>query len=150
DHGIEPAELRLARGKDPEGLVRLRATQVGSDVELVVADDGGGIDVDALREREGNPSLSDEDAIELIFHPGVSTASQVTDLSGRGVGLDVVRDALTSVRGRIEVKTELGTGTEFHIRVPMTLAALHSLLVSSGGGRFALPLQSVVTVLHPE
>ncbi len=150
DHGIESPEVRVERGKPAEGSVRLTATQMGSDVALVVSDDGGGIDLDRLRAREGDSSLSDEQAIELMFRPGVSTADSVTDLSGRGVGLDVVRDALAAVRGRIEVKTALGAGTEFHIRVPMTLAALHSLLVAAGGGRFALPLQSVVTVLHPD
>lgn len=150
DHGLESPEQRLERGKNAEGLVRLTATQVGSDVELVVSDDGGGIDLDRLRAKAGDPALSDEEAIEMIFRPGMSTAEQVTDLSGRGVGLDVVRDALAAVRGRIDVDTQLGAGTEFRIRVPMTLAALHSLLVSAGGGRFALPLQSVVTVLHPD
>ncbi|MEA2496559.1 MAG: two-component system, chemotaxis family, sensor kinase CheA, partial [Thermoleophilaceae bacterium] len=150
DHGIEAPELRVERGKGGEGMVRLTASQVGSDVALVVSDDGGGIDLDKLRAKEGNPELTDEEAIELIFRPGTSTADEITDLSGRGVGLDVVRDALAAVRGRIEVKTALGAGTEFHIRVPMTLAALHSLLVGAGDGRFALPLQSVVTVLHPD
>lgn len=150
DHGLEPPELRVARGKPPEGLVRLSANQVGSDVELVVADDGGGIDLDALRAAVGRPGLSDEDALNLIFTAGVSTAAEVTGLSGRGVGLDVVKSALAAVRGRIEVRTALGMGTEFVIRVPMTLAALHSLLVSAGEGSFAIPLQSVVTVLHPD
>jgi two-component system chemotaxis sensor kinase CheA len=147
DHGLEQPEVRAEAGKPAEGIVRLTATQAGSEVALVISDDGGGIDLDRLRAKAGNPGLADHEAIDLIFQPGVSTAEAVTDLSGRGVGLDVVRDALGGIRGRIDVRTNPGHGTEFHIRVPMTLAAIHSLLLSAAGGRFAIPLQSVVTVL---
>lgn len=147
DHGLEPPEVRVQAGKPAEGTVSLSASQVGSEVELVVADDGGGIDLGRLRAKAGRGDMSDAEAIEMLFQPGVSTADEVTDLSGRGVGLDVVRDSLDSVSGHIDVRTEPGRGTSFVIRVPMTLAALHSLLVTAGGSRYALPLQSVVTVL---
>lgn len=154
DHGIEGPDEREAAGKPRQATIRLHAMQLGSEVTIAVTDDGRGIDVDRVRAqaaRQGVESgdLTDEDAMQLVFRSGLSTSPFVTDISGRGVGLDVVRTSVESVRGRIEVRTERGSGTEFRIVVPITLAVLPCLLVEAGNQRFALPLHSVVLV-QPE
>ena len=138
DHGIESPAARVAAGKPEQAVVRLHAMQLGSEVIVTVSDDGKGIDVDRVRSeaaRQGTDAgaLSDEEALYLIFRSGLSTASFVSDISGRGVGLDVVRANVEAVRGRIEIRTELGAGSEFRIIVPITLAVLPCLLVMAGG-----------------
>lgn len=148
DHGIEPPEEREAAGKPRQATVRLHAMQLGSEVILAVSDDGGGIDVDRVREqaaRRGDDvaEVSDEDALYLIFRSGLSTAGFISDVSGRGVGLDVVRTSVDAARGRIEVLSTPGRGTEFRIVVPITLAVLPCLLLEAGGHRYAVPMHSV-------
>jgi two-component system chemotaxis sensor kinase CheA len=152
DHGIEPPEERRARGKPVEGTVRLHAMQLGSEVIIAVSDDGRGIDLGRVREMAGrtDPSaleMDDEAALYLIFRSGLSTATRVTGVSGRGVGLDAVRASLNAVRGRIEVHSDPGIGTEFRIAVPITMATLRCLVVAAGGQRYAIPLHSVRAVL---
>jgi two-component system chemotaxis sensor kinase CheA len=155
DHGIEKPAERLAAGKPAEATVRLTARQRGSEIVLTVADDGHGIDVarvKAAAERSGMDvsGLSDRDVENLIFTAHVSTATEVTEISGRGVGLDVVRANIERLRGRAEVSSRPGQGTEFTVTVPITLAIVECLLVESGGQRFALPIASVLSLLPRE
>ena len=155
DHGIEPADERIAAGKPAQATVRFHAMQLGSEVILTVTDDGRGIDVAKVREaaaRSGDDtsSLSDEEMAYLVFRSGVSTAAFVSDISGRGVGLDVVRSNVEAARGRVEIRTEAGVGTEFRIIVPITLAVLPCLLVEAGGQRHAIPMHSIVLAQSTE
>jgi two-component system chemotaxis sensor kinase CheA len=150
DHGIEPPEARLAAGKPAQGTVRVHAMQLGSEVVVTVADDGRGIDLERVRERAGANGdslvgVGDEEALYAIFRSGLSTAATISDVSGRGVGLDVVRTSLAAVRGRVEVHSEPGAGSEFRLNVPITLAVLPCLLVGMAGRRFAIPMHSVVS-----
>lgn len=151
DHGIESPNERRTAGKKTEGSLILHAMQLGSEVVITVTDDGRGIDIEKVRRAAGRfgdaNALSDDDAHQLIFRSGVSTARFVTDISGRGVGLDVVRAKLDAVRGRIEVTSQMGVGCEFRIAVPITLAVLSSLLVRAGDQRYAIPMHSVRNVL---
>jgi len=154
DHGIETESERVAAGKDPEGVVLLHAMQLGSEVVIAISDDGRGVNVERVREEarlrgDDVSELSDEEMLYLVFRSGLSTAKFVTDVSGRGVGLDVVRANLDAVRGRVEVQSEPGRGSEFRIAVPITLAMLPCMLVMCGGQRYALPMHSVVTALPP-
>jgi two-component system chemotaxis sensor kinase CheA len=155
DHGIETPNERRLRGKPIEGLIRLHAMQLGSEVVIAVSDDGRGIDVDRVREAAGRTDSSamemdDEAALYLIFRSGLSTATKITGVSGRGVGLDAVRASLNAVRGRIEVRSDPGVGTEFRIAVPITMATLRCLVVGAGGQAYAIPLHSVRAVLPPQ
>jgi two-component system chemotaxis sensor kinase CheA len=155
DHGIESPAARVEAGKPAEGSLRLHAMQIGSEVVIAVTDDGRGIDVQAVRARAARGGLdvagmSDQRALELVFRSGVSTAQSVSEVSGRGVGLDVVREGVEMVRGRIEVSSEPGIGTEFRISVPITLTILPCLMVFCGHHRFAIPMHSVVAVLPPD
>ena len=150
DHGIEPPEARLAAGKPRYGTVRVHATQLGSEVVVTVADDGRGIDLARVRQRAGEAGdaldgMGDDEAIYAIFRSGLSTAAAVSEVSGRGVGLDVVRASLASVRGRVEVHSEPGSGSEFRLSVPITLAVLPCLLVEAAGRRLGIPMHSVVS-----
>ena len=150
DHGIELPEARLAAGKPRYGTVRVHAAQLGSEVVVTVADDGRGIDLERVRRRAGETGdgldgVGDDEAIYAIFRSGLSTADGVSEVSGRGVGLDVVRASLVSVRGRVEVHSEPGTGSEFRLSVPITLAVLPCLLVEAAGRRFGVPMHSVVS-----
>ena len=150
DHGIEPPEARLAAGKPRYGTVRVHATQLGSEVVVTVADDGRGIDLARVRQRAGEAGdaldgVGDDEAIYAIFRSGLSTAAAVSEVSGRGVGLDVVRASLASVRGRVEVHSEPGSGSEFRLSVPITLAVLPCLLVEAAGRRLGIPMHSVVS-----
>jgi two-component system chemotaxis sensor kinase CheA len=129
--------------------------QIGSEVVIAVNDDGRGIDLGRLREAAGQSDstameMDDESALYLIFRSGLSTAARVTDVSGRGVGLDAVRASLNAVRGRIEVRSDAGLGTEFRIAVPITMATLRCLVVVSAGRRYGIPLHSVRAVLPPQ
>jgi two-component system chemotaxis sensor kinase CheA len=155
DHGIEPPEERRALGKPLEGTVRLHAMQLGSEVVIAVSDDGRGIDVTRVRAAASRSDsaameMDDESALYLIFRSGLSTATRVTGVSGRGVGLDAVRASLNAVRGRIEVRSDPGIGTEFRIAVPITMATLRCLVVNSAGQAYAIPLHSVRAVLRTE
>jgi two-component system chemotaxis sensor kinase CheA len=159
DHGIEPSGERIAAGKPPVGAIGLRARHQGGSVVLEVSDDGYGLNRDRIlakaRERgiavEGdNPS--DERIFSLIFEPGFSTAKNVTDISGRGVGMDVVKKSVESLNGAIAVVSEPGRGVTFRIQLPLTLAILDGLLLRVGTQRFVLPLVSIMesVALRPE
>jgi two-component system chemotaxis sensor kinase CheA len=150
DHGIEPPGERARLGKPHHGTVRVHAMQLGSEVVVTVADDGRGIDLDRVRRRarEAGGSLDgvgDDEAIYAIFRSGLSTAPEVSEVSGRGVGLDVVRASLAAVRGRVEVRSEPEAGSEFRLSVPITLAVLPCLLVEAAGRRYGIPMHSVVS-----
>ncbi|KAF1688375.1 chemotaxis protein CheA [Pseudoxanthomonas taiwanensis] len=157
DHGIEPPEIREAAGKPRVGKLRLAAQQEGDYVAIEVYDDGAGIDPERLRAKAREKGLLDPDAaarlgpeecLNLIFLPGFSTKAQVTDISGRGVGMDVVQSRIRELGGQIQIQSELGRGTRFLIRVPLTLAILPTLLVQAGEAVYALPLARVQEVLH--
>ncbi|MCW3044146.1 MAG: response regulator receiver [Actinobacteria bacterium] len=149
DHGVEIPEERVVAGKPPQGHILLHAMQLGSEVVIAVTDDGRGIDVSRVRsqaERQGieTAGLSDEEALQLVFRSGLSTAHFVSDVSGRGVGLDVVEASVGAARGRIEVRSVAGKGTEFRLIVPISLAVLPCLVVAAGDQHFALPMHSVI------
>ncbi|HEY2175494.1 MAG TPA: response regulator [Mycobacteriales bacterium] len=149
DHGIESPDGREAAGKPRQATLRLHAMQLGSEVIIAVADDGRGIDVDDVsrQARENGvdtDGLTDDELLELTFAPGLSTAKFVTDVSGRGVGLDAVRASVEAAHGRVEVRSTPGEGTEFRIVVPITVAVLRCLLVEAGGQNFALPFHRVL------
>jgi two-component system chemotaxis sensor kinase CheA len=149
DHGVDTADERAATGKPPQATVRLHAMQLGSEVTIVVSDDGRGIDVDRVRQKAARldiatDAMSDADALQLIFQSGLSTTSFVSDLSGRGVGLDVVQASVQAARGRVEVRSEPGAGSEFRVIVPVTLAVRRCLIVEVSGQRFAVPMHQVV------
>ena len=150
DHGIEPAGERAATGKPPVGKVTLLAYQQGNSVVLDVSDDGRGIDPEHIREvalRQG--LIAEKDVIdqprayELLFTPGFSTASAVSEISGRGVGLDVVKRNLQELKGTIDIISTVGEGTTFRVMLPITLAIIQALVVRAGGEQFAIPLTSV-------
>ncbi|MEE7559258.1 chemotaxis protein CheA, partial [Xanthomonas sp. Kuri4-2] len=157
DHGVESPALREATGKPRSGHVRLSAQQEGDYVSIEVQDDGAGIDPERLREKarekglidiEAAARLSTDECLHLIFLPGFSTKAEVTDISGRGVGMDVVQSRIRELSGTIQIQSELGRGSRFLIRVPLTLAILPTLLVQAGDSVYALPLARVVEVLH--
>jgi two-component system chemotaxis sensor kinase CheA len=157
DHGVEKPELREAQGKPRMGRVRLSAQQEGDYVSIEVQDDGAGIDPERLRAKarekglidpEAAARLSSEECLHLVFLPGFSTKQQVTDISGRGVGMDVVQSRIRELSGQIQIQSELGRGSRFLIRVPLTLAILPTLLVQAGEDVYALPLARVMEVLH--
>jgi two-component system chemotaxis sensor kinase CheA len=155
DHGVEAPDERRRIGKPAEGTVRLHAMQLGSEVVIAVSDDGRGIDITRVRETAGRTDhsaieMDDEAALYLIFRSGLTTAAKVTGVSGRGVGLDAVRASLNAVRGRIEVRSDPGIGTEFRIAVPITMTTLRCLVIKAGGQAFAIPLHSVRAVLPPQ
>ncbi|MBW3670461.1 MAG: Hpt domain-containing protein [Acidobacteria bacterium] len=142
DHGIESPEERRKKGKPDAGRVVIEASLEGSGVTIEISDDGRGIDLAVLRRKaeERNLALSDdEDLTELIFHPGLSTAPSVTAVSGRGIGLDVVRSRVESLHGTIGVNTESGKGTRFRMTLPLTLTTIRALLVRAGGETLAIP-----------
>jgi two-component system, chemotaxis family, sensor kinase CheA len=157
DHGIEPPDQRVGAGKPRRGTVRLHAMQLGSEVVVAIGDDGRGIDVDAVRAAvrrhpadaggADGGTVDDAEALYGIFTPGVSTAARVTDVSGRGVGLDIVRAGLQSIRGRVEVHNQPGRGCEFRISVPITLAVVPCLVVRSAGQRYAIPAHAVTAAV---
>jgi len=154
DHGIESPELRIARGKTPTGTILLSAAQESSHVVVTIMDDGGGIDAGRVQRKavergllKGDENLSDREAVQLIFAQGFSTSEAVTDLSGRGVGLDVVLKSIERLSGLIEVETVPGVGTKFIIQLPLTLAIISALLVEVDGRSYALPISSVVESL---
>lgn len=154
DHGLETPEERVAGGKDPAGVVRLAARRRGSEVVVAVSDDGRGIDLDGVRAQaqargRDTSGLTDAEVGGLVFSSGLSTAGSITELSGRGVGLDIVVAALRPLRGRVEVWSEPGRGTEFRVAVPLTLAVLPCLVVHAGGQSQAIPVHAVEAALPP-
>lgn len=156
DHGIEPPEDRQLRGKPEVGTVTVAVTQRGGNVHIIVADDGKGLDAAAIRRSAVEKGLilqhdaevmPDEDAYLLIFQAGLSTKREVTEVSGRGVGMDVVKAQLENLQGRINVKSVPGEGTEFHLIVPISLATIRGLIVRTGLDNYALPLHAVEKII---
>ncbi|MDR0302123.1 MAG: chemotaxis protein CheA [Treponema sp.] len=155
DHGIESAQERLAAGKPEEGMVLLKATNEGNMIVIEIGDDGKGIDVDAVKAKavergliSPNKVLTDIEAFNLIFEPGFSTAKQITSISGRGVGLDVVRRQIDELNGTVTVNSERGKGTKFIIKLPLTLAIIQGLLVRVGPEIYSIPITSVIESLR--
>ena len=161
DHGLESAEVRAQRGKPEVGSIFLDAYQDGNNVVIEVRDDGNGIDVESVKntaiERgvitpEQGDNMSEKDIINLLFHAGFSTSKKITDVSGRGVGLDVVKSKIESLSGEVEVKSKLGEGSTWIIRLPLTLAIIQALMVTVGGEKYAISLGSIQTIedIKPE
>ena len=155
DHGIESAEIRAQRGKPEAGSIWLDAYQDGNNVIIEVRDDGNGIDIEAVRAKgiergvitpEQAAAMSDKEVINLLFNAGFSTAKKVTDVSGRGVGLDVVKSKIESLSGEVDVKSQLGVGSTWTIRLPLTLAIIQALMVVVGGEKYAISLGSIQTI----
>jgi two-component system chemotaxis sensor kinase CheA len=155
DHGIEPPESRQAAGKRPTAAIQLSARHSGANVLITVADDGAGIDVEAVRARAiarglvaPDAQLTEAEIYQLIFAPGFSTAKQVTDVSGRGVGMDVVRRNIEALRGSVEITSKPGAGTSVTLRLPLTLAIIDGLLVCVGDAYFVLPLANTLECIE--
>lgn len=155
DHGLENAELRKERGKPATGSIHLDAYQDGNNVIIEVSDDGGGIDVTGVKEKaisrgvitsEQAENMSDKDIVNLLFLPSFSTAEKVTDVSGRGVGLDVVKSKIEALSGEVDVKTKFGEGSVWTIRLPLTLAIIQALMVVVGDEKYAISLGSIETI----
>ena len=156
DHGLELPEERRAASKDPTGRIRLRASHQAGQIVIEVSDDGRGLVREKLLDKarkmglvEDGAALSDGEVFNLIFHAGLSTAEQVSDVSGRGVGMDVVRKQIQKLRGRIEIESAPGRGTSFFLRLPLTLAIIDGLVVGVGGQRYIVPIFSVREMLRP-
>jgi two-component system chemotaxis sensor kinase CheA len=159
DHGIEPRAKRLATGKPEIGQVRLAARHEENQIVIDVEDDGRGINPETLKEKaiakgiigaEAAAHMGEREAVDLIFAPGFSTAEQISDISGRGVGMDIVRTNVERLNGSITVETEVGQGTRFTVRLPLTLAIIRALLVEVAGQTYAIPLVSVLEALRVE
>lgn len=155
DHGLESAEIRAERGKPEVGSIWLDAYQEGNNVVIEVRDDGNGIDVEKVKQKaveKGNltqeqaDALTEKEAIDLLFKPSFSTSDKVTDVSGRGVGLDVVKSKIEALGGDVEVKTTYGEGSTFSIRLPLTLAIIQALMVKVGEEKYAIALGSIETI----
>ena len=155
DHGLESAEVRKERGKPEVGSIFLDAYQDGNNVVIEVRDDGNGIDTQAVRAKaiekgiitpEQAENMSEKESIDLLFHAGFSTAKVVSDVSGRGVGLDVVKSKIEALSGEVEVKSKLGEGSSWIIRLPLTLAIIQALMVDIGNEKYAISLGSIQTI----
>lgn len=155
DHGLESAEVRRERGKSEVGSIFLDAYQDGNNVVIEVRDDGNGIDTEAVKRKalekgivtqEQAASMTEKEAIDLLFHAGFSTSEKVSDVSGRGVGLDVVKSKIEALSGEVEVKSKLGEGSTWIIRLPLTLAIIQALMVTIGGEKYAISLGSIQTI----
>lgn len=155
DHGLETPEVRRERGKNEVGSIFLDAYQEGNNVVIEVRDDGNGIDVEKVKRKaiekgviteEQSAAMSDKEAVDLLFSPSFSTAEKVTDVSGRGVGLDVVKSKIEALGGDVEVKTTYGQGSTFSIRLPLTLAIIQALMVKVGEEKYAISLGSIQTI----
>ena len=157
DHGIETPDARIAAGKNPEGLLKVRAIQEGSHVIIEVSDDGAGISVDRVRAKaierklisaERAAQQSEHELLQLVFLPGFSTAAIVTNVSGRGVGMDVVRTNVEKIGGKVELDSHPGRGTTLRLRIPLTLAIIPAMIVRSVGQSFALPQTALSELVH--
>ncbi len=155
DHGLESNEERIKAGKPEVGSIFLNAYQDGNNVVIEVRDDGKGVDVEKIKKKavekgtitsEQAATMTDKEAIDLLFRPSFSTAEQISDLSGRGVGLDVVKSKIEALGGDVEAKTVLGEGTTFIVRLPLTLAIIQALMVELGQEKYAIPLGSIQTI----
>jgi two-component system chemotaxis sensor kinase CheA len=159
DHGIEKPEVRLKAGKPEQGLLILRAFHEGGQVNIEIMDDGGGINVARVKQKavekglltaEAAARLSDREGYNLIFLPGLSTAEKITNVSGRGVGMDVVKTNIEKIGGSVDILSEAGQGTTLKIKIPLTLAIIPALIVTSGGERFAIPQVSLLELVRLE
>ena len=155
DQGLESAELRKERGKPETGTIFLNAYQEGNNVIIQVGDDGNGIDVEAVKAKavergvitqEQADVMTQKEAVNLLFMPSFSMAKQITDISGRGVGLDVVKSNIEALGGDVEVKTKLGEGSTFTVRLPLTLAIIQALLVKIREEQYAIALGSITSI----
>ncbi len=159
DHGIEPTEKRLAAGKSETGIIALRAQYVGNEILIIIEDDGGGLHRERilakavanglLKTASAGERLSDPEVWNFIFEPGFSTAEKVSDISGRGVGMDVVKRNIEKLQGSIKVESMAGRGTKFMLRIPLTLAIMDGMLIRVGDGRYALPILSIRESFRP-
>jgi two-component system chemotaxis sensor kinase CheA len=156
DHGLEPPDERRRAGKPEEGTIRLSAYHEGGSIVIELADDGRGLDCDAILAKaraqglvSPNDTLSESDIHRLIFAPGFSTAGQVTEVSGRGVGMDVVKRNVEAMRGRITISTTAGQNTTFKMLLPLTLAIIDGMLVACGQDRYIIPTLSIVESIRP-
>lgn len=156
DHGVETPEVRKGKGKPEEGQIELRAYQKGSEIIIEVKDDGAGINPDKIGQKaieknivsaEELEQMEKRDILDFIFHPGFSTAAKVTDVSGRGVGMDIVRNVVKKLDGQISIESEFGKGSTFTISLPLTLAITQALMIKVDGDTFAIPLNSVSETL---
>jgi two-component system, chemotaxis family, sensor kinase CheA len=159
DHGIEAPEVRAARGKSPEGHLVLRAFHEGGQVNIEISDDGAGIPTEKLKAKaiakglitvDHAERMSEREVLHLVFAPGLSTAQQVNNISGRGVGMDVVRTNIEKIGGTVDVQSTAGKGTLLKIKIPLTLAIIPALVVTSGGERFAIPQVSLIELVRCE
>jgi two-component system chemotaxis sensor kinase CheA len=157
DHGIETPQARIAAGKPPEGRLFLRAFHEGGQVNIEIVDDGAGLNLDRVKAKAIEKGLitpdqasrmSEREAINIIFLPGLSTAEKITNVSGRGVGMDVVKTNIEKIGGTVDVQTKRGEGTTLRIKIPLTLAIIPALIVSTGGQRFAIPQVSLLELLR--
>jgi len=159
DHGIEPPDVRVARGKPAEGVVHLRAFHEGGQINIEITDDGAGIDPEKVRRKavdramvtaEQAARMSDHDVLRLIFMPGFSTAEAITNVSGRGVGMDVVRTNIERIGGTVDILSTVGEGSTLKIRIPLTLAIIPALMVATGGEVFAIPQVNLLELVRLE
>ncbi|MBN1486523.1 MAG: hybrid sensor histidine kinase/response regulator, partial [Anaerolineae bacterium] len=153
DHGLETPEQRESKGKPRRGTISLQAEQLANDIVITVADDGSGLDFSAIRQAviRHNPAIqimSDADLKAMIFNEGISTSERVTDISGRGVGLDIVRRNIDALQGRIDVDSQPGAGVKFILKIPLTLSSSHGLLIQVAGERFAVPLNNIERIME--
>jgi two-component system chemotaxis sensor kinase CheA len=157
DHGIEPPGVRVAAGKPAEGCLSLRAFHEGGQVNIEISDDGGGINAERVKNkalerglisRDQAARMSERELTQLIFLPGFSTAEKITNVSGRGVGMDVVKTNIEKIGGAIDVQSQLGRGTTLKIKIPLTLAIIPALIVTSGGDRYAIPQVSLLELVR--
>ncbi|HEV2134602.1 MAG TPA: chemotaxis protein CheA [Terracidiphilus sp.] len=156
DHGLESSEERRIAGKNPIGKIRLRASHQAGHIVIEIADDGRGLNREKIFEKARRTGLldegsnpSDREVFNLIFHPGFSTAARITDVSGRGVGMDVVKKQIQKLRGHVDIESRPGKGTSFFLRLPLTLAMIDGLVVGVGSERYVVPLFSVREMLRP-
>ncbi len=156
DHGIEPKKNRLEAGKPEQGSINLRAYHKGGHIIIEIEDDGKGLDRDAIYEKakstqliSGNEQMTDSQIYELIMQPGFSTAKQITDVSGRGVGMDVVKDGIEKFRGHLGIESEKGVGTKFTISLPLTMAIIDGMLVRVGSEKYVIPTISIQKAFRP-
>jgi two-component system chemotaxis sensor kinase CheA len=159
DHGIERPEVRVARGKPAQGVLRLRAFHEGGKVNIEISDDGGGIDVDRVREKailrgvvspERAGAMAERELVQLVFLPGFSTAEKVSNVSGRGVGMDVVKTKVERIGGTIDLISRRGQGTTLRIKIPLTLAIVPALVIGCGGDRYAIPQVNLIELVRLE
>ncbi|WP_019913835.1 chemotaxis protein CheA [Paenibacillus sp. HW567] len=157
DHGIETPEIRRAAGKNETGIVRISAAHEDNQIILVIEDDGAGIDTEAIAQSAVNKGIltaeearymNEDEALRLIFRPGFSTATEVSDISGRGVGMDIVRNDIERINGIIDIETVKGQGTRFRIKLPLTLAIIRGLLVKAGKETFVIPMSNVAEIIR--